>query len=52
MKISKTRKKGCGKRVHLLLNECCGNYSLKHNEYYYCDDCSKEGKEKRVIDNG
>lgn len=29
---------GCGKSLGII-RESCGNWSLKHNEYYYCDEC-------------
>lgn len=41
MIISKIRIVGCGKRVHPFTNDYCGDWSLKHNEYYYCDECGK-----------
>ena len=39
MTIKITKKaigKGCGK---VDWNITCGSYSIKHDEYYYCDKC-------------
>ena len=42
MEISKKKLQGCGKSIPLMLQNC-GDWSLKHNEYCYCDDCYKKG---------
>ena len=40
MKITKDfLGEGCGKSECFVI---CGRWSLKHNEYYYCDECSKK----------
>ncbi len=39
--ISKEKLQGCNKRLPLMC-ERCGDWSLKHNEYYYCNDCYKK----------
>ena len=31
----------CGKHIPLI-GQVCGSWSLKHNEYYYCEDCMKK----------
>ena len=47
MEITKEKLgEGCGK---VEWNTVCGSYSLKHDEYYYCDDCYRKLKDKDGI---
>ena len=39
---------GCGERI-VMINENRGDWSLKHNEHYYCTECKSKIKAKIEI---
>lgn len=43
MMISKKRLGFCSKLIEFGFGKHCGDWSLKHDEYYYCEDCFKKG---------